>query len=394
MINNTSQDQKPYFLTANHCGQNSDSTDYSEWMFYFNFESPFCGEPPLEPDYDLITGSFLKANSKSGTSSSSDFKLLELSEKINPDLKPYFNGWDRRGNGSNSGVTIHHPQGDVKMISTYNEPLKSTRYDSNTEDPEGLFWRVTWAETISGHGVTEGGSSGSPLFNESGLIIGALTGGRASCTYLDEGDFYGKFSRSFTDNLLDSTSNLEYWLDPAGTAATVLLGSNFDSTSVYAGFSVEKSVITVGESIEFINTSYGNISSYFWEFEGGTPGFSEQEEPGFVAYNKAGEYGVHLIVKSAEAMDSLYIPNLITVLPNIAPNPTSNGEFKISFGGEIPDDYSLNIYDSSGRLVSFSISETGVDYLQINVAHKRSGVYIVNLESGGKITNYKLLIIG
>lgn len=392
LINNTNNDRRPFFLTANHCGQNSDSTDYSEWMFYFNFEAPSCGDPPLEPGYDLITGSFLRANSKSGTSSSSDFKLLELSTEINPSYKPYYNGWDRRGNSSNSGVTIHHPQGDIKMISTYTVPLKSTGYDSDIENPDGRYWRVVWSETTSGHGVTEGGSSGSPLFNDNGLIIGALTGGRASCTYLDEPDFYGKFSSSWDDIISDSTTNLSYWLDPKQSGAQTLMGSNFDSTVVYAGFSAEKTTITVGESVEFINTSFGNITSHKWTFEGGDPGTSELENPGDIVYNSAGSFGVRLIVSSADAIDTLYIQNYITVLPNISPNPSSTGIFKISFGDEIPENYDLNVFDVTGRQISFNIKETGSSYILVSIANKYAGLYLLKLKIEDKVKSYKVIL--
>ena len=36
---------------------------------------------------------------------------------------------------------------------------------------------VGWVSNANGWGVTEGGSSGSPLFNSNGLQIGTLTGG-------------------------------------------------------------------------------------------------------------------------------------------------------------------------------------------------------------------------
>mgnify|MGYP000502627315 CR=1 FL=1 len=36
-------------------------------------------------------------------------------------------------------------------------------------------------QTANGHAVTEGGSSGSPLFNQNKQIVGTLSGGSSSC---------------------------------------------------------------------------------------------------------------------------------------------------------------------------------------------------------------------
>ena len=79
---------------------------------------------------------------------------------------------ERENTASPNGVGIHHPAGDEKKISTY----------SRNDDQCGLGRYPTPTGVLSGRdsngwGVTEGGSSGSPLFNNNGLIIGTLTGG-------------------------------------------------------------------------------------------------------------------------------------------------------------------------------------------------------------------------
>ncbi|NQU34518.1 MAG: trypsin-like serine protease, partial [Bacteroidetes bacterium] len=262
LINNTRNDGTPYFLTANHCGELSDSTDYSKWLFYFNYESENCAQPIIEPEYNTVSGSTLLAKSPSGTNTGSDFKLLLLNDFLPDAYKPYYNGWDKSGVASPSGVTIHHPQGDVKMISTYTNQLVSTKYDNTNEDPDGMYWQVYWSETQSGHGVTEGGSSGSPIFNNLGYVVGALTGGSASCAFLNEPDYYGKLSYSWETTSPDHSNTLGYWLDPMNSGVTTLKGTNLDSTNIFAGFSGEPKSIIVGESVAFINTSFGNITGY------------------------------------------------------------------------------------------------------------------------------------
>lgn len=390
LINNTKNDGTPLFLTANHCGENADSIDYSNWLFYFNFESEFCGKPATEPVLNTISGSTLLANSNVGTSNESDFKLLKLSQNIPNNYKPHYNGWDRRNQSSPSGVTIHHPQGDLKMISTYSQPLTSTKYDNTTENTDGEYWMSYWIQTPNGHGVTEPGSSGCPLFNNEGNIVGALTGGRASCTYENQPDYYGKLSYSWDSSVGDSTKNLSYWLDPLKLGVTKLKGTNLDSTNFYAGFSAETTNIMLGEYVTFTNNSSGNIDSYSWFFEGGVPEESELENPGNIEYNNVGGFDVMLIATSGNDTDTLFAMDYIKVMPNIFPNP-SNGKVKLSFGGNLPKDYKIRAFNSLGKEIGFNIIDNE-SYLLIDLKTKIDGVYLIKFNSSTINTCYTVIV--
>ena len=73
--------------------------------------------------------------------------------------------------------------------------------------------------------MTEGGSSGSPLYDSLGRIIGTLTGGLASCSNQEDPDYYGKFSYHWTSNGTADTAQLRPWLDPENTGVTSLNGT-------------------------------------------------------------------------------------------------------------------------------------------------------------------------
>ncbi|TSA24843.1 MAG: T9SS C-terminal target domain-containing protein [Bacteroidetes bacterium] len=223
LVNNTRQDNTPYFLTADHCGQGATPQDISQWIFYFHYLSPTCENPPVEPGSRSLTGAELKAASGDVNIKGSDFFLLRLNQSIPDTFDVWFNGWNRQDIPSPDGVGIHHPKGDIKKISNYKTPLVSTNWNNH---PEMTHWKVIWAGTVSGHGVTEGGSSGSPLFDPQGWIVGTLTGGEALCDsgYLTLPDYYGKFSYSWAMNGTDSTERLDHWLDPDQTGALVLQG--------------------------------------------------------------------------------------------------------------------------------------------------------------------------
>lgn len=196
LVNNTAQDETPYLLTANHC-----YSDPADWVFWFNWHRTECQAGTASTHND-VSGATLKARN-----ADSDFCLVELSETPPINYNVFYAGWDRRDTPSTSSVGIHHPSGDVKKISWDNQPTTSTDYEPNAY-LENSHWKISnWED-----GTTEGGSSGSPLFNQDHRIIGQLHGGWAACGNTSP-DYYGKFSMSW-DRGGTSTNQLKNWLDP------------------------------------------------------------------------------------------------------------------------------------------------------------------------------------
>ncbi|MEO8066100.1 MAG: hypothetical protein ABI599_00265 [Flavobacteriales bacterium] len=230
VMNNTQEDCTPYILTALHCGVNSTDADFNQYKFYFRYERSGCGTGTALAS-KVMTGCVRRADSNCGGGvSGSDFLLLEASNYIPVSYSPYFNGWDATGNVSNTSKCIHHPAGDEKKISTCTTATQSSQWGTGV----GSHWRVVWGPTPNGWGVTEGGSSGSPLFDPNGLVIGTLTGGASCCT--DNGcgtntgptkpDFFGKMSYHWgPDNPNLPEQELHFWLDSASTGATVFGGA-------------------------------------------------------------------------------------------------------------------------------------------------------------------------
>ena len=236
LINNTSQDCKPYFLTALHCGVDATAANMTQWKFYFKYEAPSCTNPSTAGTLDdyFITGCLRIADSgDNGGDSGSDFLLVKLGSSTNEatiitnlksaNFSAYWNGWNANTAATTGGVGIHHPSGDIKKISTFSGTSVSAGWNGN-----GLLshWRQSWTSNSNGHGVTEGGSSGSPLFNNSqGYIIGTLTGGSSSCNSPTSPDFYGKMSYHWTSNGTANNLRLKPWLDPTNSGVLTLAGS-------------------------------------------------------------------------------------------------------------------------------------------------------------------------
>jgi hypothetical protein len=205
LVNNTAQDLRQYFLTANHCGVGTGSN-----IFVFNYESPGCANQNVT--YTSVTGCTLRA-----TNTASDFTLVELNENIPASYNAHFAGWSAIDTPSTSNVGIHHPSGDIKKISFDSQAAISDRY-LGTQGIANSHWKVgQWED-----GTTEGGSSGSPLFDQNHRIIGQLHGGYASCSSITS-DWYGKFSMSWNYGG-SASSRLMEWLDPLGLNPGVLDG--------------------------------------------------------------------------------------------------------------------------------------------------------------------------
>lgn len=204
LVNNTAEDLTPYFLTANHCLPNV-SSQVGNWIFYFNHESPGC-TGNTGPTDQSISGATLVARS-----AESDVALLLLSSTPPESYDVCYSGWDATDDMglTSSAIGIHHPRGDVKKICFEgNAPY----HQSGSANFVNRTWYIDQWES----GVTEPGSSGSPLFNQNGLLIGVLSGGAAACNgSVNNGlhDFYGRFGVGWGFGATAS-ARLRDWLDP------------------------------------------------------------------------------------------------------------------------------------------------------------------------------------
>lgn len=372
LVNNTNNDQTPYFLTADHCGGEVSTSDFGEWIFRFNYESPGC-TATSQPSGNNITGCSRVA--RAPLDGGSDFLLLELNTTSTTlkNIGAVYNGWRNTASASSSGVSIHHPSGDIKKISTYTSALSSTTYNGQTETgATNAHWRVYWAQTDNGHGVTEGGSSGSPIFDNNGYVIGTLSGGSSSCDNTNYPDLYGKLSYHWLSNGTANTERLQPWLDPDGTFTTCdFLDPN--NVGLVADFSGSPTSITVGNSVTFTDlSSGGTITSRSWTFSGGSPSSSTAASP-VITYNNAGTYNVSLTVYSSTDNASVTKTGYITVtdpgsgftydfeactdfaVDQFSPCTTYDGDGSASYGSE---DYDFNNEGYTGSFMAFNSTTT------------------------------------
>lgn len=267
LVNNTAEDCKNYVLTAQHCGAGASEANFSQWGFYFNFQTPSCLTPNIGTvptiDDQYQTGAIFRASSGNTSNiNTSDFLLIELIKPIPASYNVHYAGWNKQNVGSNSGVGIHHPSGDVKKISTYTTSLGSTSWSGTPN----THWAVKWAATTNGHGVTEGGSSGSPLFDANGRIIGDLSGGGSFCSNTNGLDAYGKFAYSWSSAGSNADRQLKPWLDPNNLNPNTLNGRDACSSALppEVDFTSDQNWITPNTLVKFVSTATNHPTNYSW----------------------------------------------------------------------------------------------------------------------------------
>lgn len=224
LVNNVKQDKAPYVLTAAHCFPSGDANDVVNTEFFFDYEFSGCSNSTTRPQYKYVKGADLLVMNH--MADGSDGALIKITQGIPEDWNVYFNGWSLADTDGiiNNGSVIHHPQGDVKKITFYENYLTTDRW----YDPDDAVYSAPNAHWVTKYtsGSTAGGSSGAPIFDNGGLIVGTLTGGDAGCNgrNINNGtDFYGKMAYHWDKNT-DPNKHMRPYLDPDNTGTTTLSG--------------------------------------------------------------------------------------------------------------------------------------------------------------------------
>ncbi|HEX5111657.1 MAG TPA: carboxypeptidase regulatory-like domain-containing protein [Saprospiraceae bacterium] len=214
MINNTRNDKSPLLLTAYHCTFNF-TPHYDMWRFDFQYTSPTCPNPPVEPQFFSLTGCELKASGQA-----SDFLLVRLNNDIPADQPVTIAGWDRDINAiPDTTYLVHHPNADIRKFSTCINPA--------VIHPNQIGWAEGYTTQAFHHfrlkfteGGHEKGSSGGGVYNQDFHLIGQLHGGTSGCEITNNA-YIGRLSKSW-DLGPTSSQRLKDWLDPDNTGVVQL----------------------------------------------------------------------------------------------------------------------------------------------------------------------------
>lgn len=391
LVNNTAQDLRPYFLTADHCGITSGNA--GSVVVYWNYENSSCGGPSDGSRQQFTQGAYFRAGVSA--QQGSDFTLIELAQKPEPTFFSHWSGWDRRDVLPVGGVAIHHPQATEKRISFDEDPLTlATAADALPVDDPSRYLKVgAWDR-----GTTEPGSSGCGLWNPEHRLVGQLWGGNASCQFPEGSDYFGRLWASWEGGGT-STTRLKDHFDPLGTGQEILDGAD-GCFPPQVDFTAQPNPAFVGEPVFFESSASGGTPPYTfsWDFNGDGYTDCEESECTF-AYSFPYNGDVTLKVRDGQACQAtirhrVSVVERWTTVTLLSPNggevlPTG-GSFTIQWGAPSKAALFKLLYSVNGgrtwRLMANGVSgssfEWSVPVFRAN--KKRCLVKIIGYDSMGR----------
>ncbi len=220
--------QIPYFLTANHCISRARDAQNLECYFQYATSSCHATCQPIE-NFPRTLGAALLDSSRNG-----DHTLLQLSQ--NPPSGSVYMGWTTQPVAHANGTRlfrVSHPSG---MPQAYSEHDVDDSYIECSGLAIGEF--IYSYDTL---GATEGGSSGSPVMNMSGQIVGQLYG---ACGYtLETCD--AEQNRTVDGAFAFYYSSVAPWLGGGGSATKMHVSSIVLSKKTKGGKTTATAVVTI-----------------------------------------------------------------------------------------------------------------------------------------------------
>jgi PKD repeat protein len=303
----------------------------------------------------------------------------------------FYSGWNRTDSNidADSGVGIHHPAGDIKKISTYKTPIQSSTFWNGLPS----HWKIIWAETVNGKSIMQGGSSGSPIFDEYGRIMGDLTGGYASnsCTNPSPA-YYGKIWYSWDQNGTTAAHRLKDWLDPNNKGYEKLGGVSWETILPTCDFEADTTTVMQTDTVFFTDLSGPEVYLWNWQFNGGTPDTSSERNP-FVVYSDTGYFDVTLTVTNGDGTDTETKTAYIHVIPMPAPVADFSSDITVVTPGNKVYFYDESTGDPNSWSWEFEGGSPSTSSVQNPIVrYSTPGVYSVTLvatNNGGSDTIVK-----
>jgi hypothetical protein len=165
IADNDASTQVPLFLTAHHCiGTNQEAQTVEA---FWRFQTPSCGASCFSPSGSVPSTRGATLLSASPTP---DYALMRLNQA--PPAGSWYLGW--------SGAELHNVQGTrlYRLSHPKGAPLAYSEHRVDTAAGTCPSWpRGNFIYSDDVIGATQGGSSGSPVTNQQGQIVGQLSGG-------------------------------------------------------------------------------------------------------------------------------------------------------------------------------------------------------------------------
>jgi PKD repeat protein len=176
------------------------------------------------------------------------------------------------------------------------------------------------------------------------------------------------------------------------------------SNALQAMFACNGTTICEEDLVDFYDMSSGDVVSWSWEFEGGYPSTSVEQNPQ-ILYSTAGVFDVVLTISDGTDTQSMTMENYITVdicsdIKNnifdkfsVYPNP-NNGIFTVEFGNVLEDNVTIKVLNTLGSIVykaeDVSLHSSYKQTIDLSDLHK--GLYFLVIENYRGSTVNRIII--
>jgi PKD repeat protein len=168
-----------------------------------------------------------------------------------------------------------------------------------------------------------------------------------------------------------------------------------------ANFAANNTHLHLNDFVQFADSSIGQVDTWSWNFEGGTPSTSNLMIPPPVQYTSFGTYDVSLKVTNLSGSDIKMKSGYIVVGTTgtgtqtgnnsflIYPNPTS-GKFTLIFSGK--NSHDVKIISGMGNIIEQK--QSADEFMEFDLSGFSKGIYFVQtFDNGTQTTISKKLVI-
>ncbi|MEL6535633.1 MAG: hypothetical protein AAFQ98_09495 [Bacteroidota bacterium] len=199
LLNTTRDDDRQLVLSARHCFPENTG----RLSFLFN-QDYLVSSLEIErsvwetSDYLVLT-----------ESKDLDFILFEITEPIPDFVTPYYAGWNAQAALPLTSNGLYIVEEEILQVEDQNVPGLATlpviTEFGGTPVTNSMYWIKDWEK-----GYTQVGASGSPIYDQWGLLKGTLTAGQSTVDS-PVNDFYSRVDMMYD---LFPEQSLQGWIDP------------------------------------------------------------------------------------------------------------------------------------------------------------------------------------
>jgi YVTN family beta-propeller protein len=310
---------------------------------------------------------------------------------------------------SNSYSIIHLDGASSSVVGTFtgngNNPMRLTYNQENDE-----FGIVNYdSKTVSNVNPETGDVNSTDYYSQFGnpIMIDYDIEGKPLVLCLSS-DVPGYLVRDGVGIELPASPSYFDYCAETHTAVVCMPGPDYVSVIEFdqgtdppvADFIAYITTIQVGDEVEFTDLSTNEPTSWDWEFEGGEPSISSEQNP-VVTYPDDGSFDVTLTVTNASGDDTKTEIDYITVDTltfletngknihlSIFPNPASDYVY-VEIENLSDNQFTLSLFNVQGRFIS-SV-ELKNEKNKIEISNLPIGIYLIHITDGDQIKTIRIL---